>query len=114
MIHDILLMIGVPPTANVPANVLGRVVVGAELRFSVEMIVYSRLPMLRSKVKFLVDKEIPSIHSRIRLQSGEAVEGMRSIQDRRCRRSILSNATHLENGGTIEHAQVIAAHDETL
>jgi endonuclease/exonuclease/phosphatase (EEP) superfamily protein YafD len=38
------------------------------------MIVYSRLPMLRSEVKFLVDPEIPSIHSLVQLRSGDAVE----------------------------------------
>jgi endonuclease/exonuclease/phosphatase (EEP) superfamily protein YafD len=38
------------------------------------MIVYSRLPMLMSEVKFLVDADIPSIHSLIRLRSGDAVE----------------------------------------
>jgi endonuclease/exonuclease/phosphatase (EEP) superfamily protein YafD len=38
------------------------------------MMVYSRLPLLRSEVKFLVDKEIPSIHSHLRLRSGAIVE----------------------------------------
>ena len=38
------------------------------------MIVYSRLPMLRSEVKFLVDEEIPSVHSLIQLRSGDIVE----------------------------------------
>jgi endonuclease/exonuclease/phosphatase (EEP) superfamily protein YafD len=38
------------------------------------MIVYSRLPMLRSEVRFLLDKEIPSIHSLLRLRSGNLIE----------------------------------------
>jgi endonuclease/exonuclease/phosphatase (EEP) superfamily protein YafD len=38
------------------------------------MMVYSRLPLPRSEVKFLVDEEIPSIHSHIRLRSGDLVE----------------------------------------
>jgi endonuclease/exonuclease/phosphatase (EEP) superfamily protein YafD len=40
------------------------------------MIVYSRLPMLRSEVKFLVDAEIPSVHSLVRLRSGDVIEVM--------------------------------------
>jgi hypothetical protein len=46
-----------PPTADA----LGRVVVAADLGFSAGMIVYSRLPKLRSEVKFLVDKEVSSV-----------------------------------------------------
>lgn len=38
------------------------------------MIVYSRLPLPRSEVRFLVDREIPSIHSHIQLRSGDLVE----------------------------------------
>jgi endonuclease/exonuclease/phosphatase (EEP) superfamily protein YafD len=38
------------------------------------MIVYSRLPMPRSEVKFLLDREIPSIHSLVRLRSGDLIE----------------------------------------
>jgi endonuclease/exonuclease/phosphatase (EEP) superfamily protein YafD len=38
------------------------------------MMVYSRLPLLRSEVKFLVDPEIPSIHSLVQLRSGTSVE----------------------------------------
>jgi hypothetical protein len=52
-----------PATADAPADALGRVVVAVDLGFSTGMIVYSRLPMLSSKVTFLVDKEIPAIHS---------------------------------------------------
>jgi hypothetical protein len=52
-----------PATADTPADVLGRVVVGTDLGFSAGMIVYSRLPMLSSEEKFLVDKEVPSVHS---------------------------------------------------
>jgi endonuclease/exonuclease/phosphatase (EEP) superfamily protein YafD len=38
------------------------------------MIVYSRLSMPRSEVRFLLDKEIPSIHSLVRLRSGDVIE----------------------------------------
>ena len=38
------------------------------------MMVYSRLPLAWAEVKFLVDKEIPSIHSHIQLRSGDLVE----------------------------------------
>jgi endonuclease/exonuclease/phosphatase (EEP) superfamily protein YafD len=38
------------------------------------MIVYSRLPVPRSEVKFLVEPDIPSIYSLIQLRSGDLVE----------------------------------------
>jgi endonuclease/exonuclease/phosphatase (EEP) superfamily protein YafD len=38
------------------------------------MILYSRLPLVQSEVKFLVEPEIPSIHARLCLRSGALVE----------------------------------------
>ena len=38
------------------------------------MMVYSGLPLAWAEVKFLLDKEIPSIHSHIQLRSGDLVE----------------------------------------
>jgi endonuclease/exonuclease/phosphatase (EEP) superfamily protein YafD len=38
------------------------------------MILYSRLPLLQSEVKFLVEPDIPSIHARLRLRSDALVE----------------------------------------
>jgi endonuclease/exonuclease/phosphatase (EEP) superfamily protein YafD len=40
------------------------------------MLLYSRLPQVRSEVRFLVDPDIPSIHARLRLRSGALVELM--------------------------------------
>jgi endonuclease/exonuclease/phosphatase (EEP) superfamily protein YafD len=37
------------------------------------MIFYSRLPVIRSKVRFIVEDDIPSIHSLIRLRSGQPI-----------------------------------------
>jgi hypothetical protein len=50
MSRDIILMIGVIlRLRDAPADVLGRVVVAADLGFSAGMIIYSQLPMLRSE-----------------------------------------------------------------
>jgi endonuclease/exonuclease/phosphatase (EEP) superfamily protein YafD len=38
------------------------------------MILYSRLPVVQSEVKFLVEPDIPSIHARLRLRSDALVE----------------------------------------
>jgi endonuclease/exonuclease/phosphatase (EEP) superfamily protein YafD len=38
------------------------------------MILYSRLPLVQSEVKFLVEPDIPSIHARLRLRSDALVE----------------------------------------
>jgi endonuclease/exonuclease/phosphatase (EEP) superfamily protein YafD len=38
------------------------------------MIFYSRLPVLRSEVKFVVEDDVPSIHSLLQLRSGQPVE----------------------------------------
>jgi endonuclease/exonuclease/phosphatase (EEP) superfamily protein YafD len=38
------------------------------------MILYSRLPLMRSEIKFLVEPDIPSIHARLRLRSDALVE----------------------------------------
>src|SRR5690606_4624617 len=34
------------------------------------MMLYSRLPLVHSEVKFLIEPDIPSIHARLRLRSG--------------------------------------------
>jgi endonuclease/exonuclease/phosphatase (EEP) superfamily protein YafD len=38
------------------------------------MILYSRLPLVQSEVKFLVEPDVPSIHAHLRLRSGALVE----------------------------------------
>jgi len=38
------------------------------------MLLYSRLELLNPKVKFLVQEDVPSIHTRVRLPSGKEVE----------------------------------------
>lgn len=38
------------------------------------MVLYSKLELLDATVKFLVEDQVPSIHSRVRLRSGEEVE----------------------------------------
>jgi endonuclease/exonuclease/phosphatase (EEP) superfamily protein YafD len=38
------------------------------------MILYSRLPLVQSEIKFLVEPDIPSIHARLRLRSDALVE----------------------------------------
>lgn len=38
------------------------------------MLLYSRLELVNPQVKFLVQKDIPSIHARLRLRSGEEIE----------------------------------------
>lgn len=38
------------------------------------MLLYSRLELLNARVKFLVQDDVPSIHTRVRLPSGEEVE----------------------------------------
>jgi endonuclease/exonuclease/phosphatase (EEP) superfamily protein YafD len=38
------------------------------------MVLYSRLPLVQSEVKFLVEPDIPSIHARLRLRSDALVE----------------------------------------
>jgi endonuclease/exonuclease/phosphatase (EEP) superfamily protein YafD len=38
------------------------------------MILYSRLPLVQSEVRFLVDPDIPSVHARLRLRSDALIE----------------------------------------
>ncbi len=45
------------------------------------MLLYSRLELLNPKVKFLVQEDVPSIHTRVRLPSGKEVE-MRCLHPR--------------------------------
>lgn len=45
------------------------------------MLLYSRLELVDPKVKFLVQKDVPSIHTRVRLPSGKEVE-MRCLHPR--------------------------------
>jgi hypothetical protein len=73
------------------------------------MIVHSQLPVLSAKVKFLIDKEIPSIHSHSRLQWGDVVEVMAVYPSLPLQKIDTAQPDILGERRDIEPAQDIAA-----